>query len=139
MSNTLSMYINFDGNCREAVQFYAKVFKSEVRDIMTYDEMPSAPDFPLDDADWGHIVNCTVPIFGSDIMFCDVPSSMPLTKGDNISPTLNTDDKDEIRRIYTELSEEGEILMALDQTFWSELYGMVQDKYGIIWQIAHHS
>jgi PhnB protein len=69
-------------------------------------------------------------------MFCDIPSDMPLTKGDNISPTLSTDDKDEIHRVFEEFADDGEVLMPLEKTFWSELYGMVQDKYGVIWQLS---
>ncbi len=137
MSKNFSLFINFDGNCREATQFYAKVFESEVQCLMTYGEMPPDPNYPLSDADKEHVMYSCVPIFGCNVMFCDVPSNMPLTKGDNISPTLGTDDQDEIRRLFALLSEGGEVLMPLEKTFWSELYGMVQDKYGVIWQFSH--
>lgn len=139
MSKTFSLFINFDGDCREALEFYAKVFQSEVQNVMTYGQMPPDPNFPVSDADKDHIMFSCVPIFGCNVMFCDVPSNMPLSKGDNISPTLGTDDKEEIRRVFTELSEGGEAMMPLDKTFWSELYGMVQDKYGVIWQLSHDS
>lgn len=136
MSKSFSLFINFDGNCREAIEFYAKVFKSEVKGLMTYSQMPPDPNYPVPDADKDNVAYCSVPIFGCEVMFCDVPSSMPLTKGDNISPTLGTDDQAEIRRIFDELSQGGEVLMALEKTFWSDLYGMVQDKYGVIWQLS---
>lgn len=139
MAKTFSMFINFDGDCREALEFYAKVFQSEAQNIMTYGQMPPDPNFPVPDADKENVVYSSIPIFGCDVMFCDVPSDMPLTKGDNISPTLGTDDKEEIQRIFAELSESGEVMMPLDKTFWSELYGMVQDKYGVIWQLSHDS
>ncbi len=139
MGKSFSVFINFDGNCREALEFYAKVFQSEVQNIMTYGQMPPDPNFPIPDADKENIVYSSVPIFGCNVIFCDVPSNMPLTKGDNISPTLGTDDKEEIRRIFAELSEGGEVLMPLDKTFWSEFYGMLQDKYGVIWQLSHDS
>ncbi len=137
MSKSFSLFINFDGNCREAVEFYAKVFQSEVQGLMTYGEMPPDPLYPVSDADKELVVYSTVPIFGCNVMFCDVPSSMPLSKGDNLSPTLGTDDMEEIRRIFSELSQGGEVLMELNKAFWSELYGMVQDKYGVIWQLSH--
>ncbi len=139
MSKNFSLFINFDGNCREAIAFYTSVFESEVQDLMTYGEMPPDPNFPLSDEDKEHVMYSCVPIFGCNVMFCDVPANMPLTKGDHISPTLGTDDKDEIRRLFALLSEGGEVLMDLDKTFWSELYGMVQDKYGVIWQLSHYS
>lgn len=104
---------------------------------MTYGQMPPDPNYPVPDEDQDNVLYCNVPIFGCNVMFCDVPSNMPLTKGDNISPTLGTDDKDEIQRIFAELSQGGEVLMPLEKTFWSELYGMVQDKYGVIWQVSY--
>ncbi len=137
MSKTFSLFINFDGNCREAVDFYAQVFRSEVQGLMTYGQMPPDPEYPVADEDREHVLYSNIPIFGCNIMFCDVPSSMPLTKGDNISPTLGTDDREEILRIFAQLAHGGEVLMDLDKTFWSELYGMVQDKYGIIWQLSY--
>jgi PhnB protein len=104
---------------------------------MTYGQMPSDPNYAIADEDKEHVMYSVIPIFGCNIMFCDVPSDMPLTRGDNINPTLGSDDKEEIRRIFFELSEGGEILMSLEKTFWSELYGMVQDKFGIIWQLSY--
>jgi PhnB protein len=137
MKQSFSPYINFDGNCREALEFYAKVFGSEASDIMTYGQMPPDPSFPIPEKDKEHVMHSTMPIFGCNIMFCDVPSDMPLTKGDNINPTLSSDDKAEIQRVFAALADGGEVLMPLENTFWSELYGMVQDKYGIIWQLSH--
>lgn len=136
MSKAFSLFINFDGECREAVAYYAKVFQSKVTDLMAYSEMPPDPDYTMPEADKDRVMYANVPIFGVNIMFCDNPSGMPLVKGNNISPTLITDDADEIRRIYGEMLEGGESLMELQKTFWSGLYGMVQDKYGVIWQLS---
>lgn len=137
MNKTFSIFINFDGNCSTAVRFYAEVFRSEVLDMMTYAQMPPDPAYPVAKVDKDRVAYCSVPIFGNHVMFSDFPSNMPLTKGDNISPTLGSDDADEIRRVFTALSEGGEVLMPLEKTFWSKLYGSVRDKYGVIWQLSH--
>ena len=47
----LEMFINFNGNCREAVEFYAKVFKSTVNNLMTYSDAPPEEGYTLPDAD----------------------------------------------------------------------------------------
>ena len=44
---TVDAYIIFNGNCREAVEFYAQVFETEKPQIMTFGESPSDPKFPL--------------------------------------------------------------------------------------------
>jgi PhnB protein len=134
----LEIFINFDGNCREAVEFYAKVFKSEVRNLMTYADVPPDPKYPLKEADRNRIVYAGIPIGGMTVMFMDLPSDSPFTVGDNITPTISTDNKDEVTRLFNELKEGGEVYMELQKAFFSEWYGMVKDKFGVIWQILHY-
>ena len=134
----LEMFINFDGNCREAVEFYAKVFKSEVGNLMTYGDTPPDPNYPLNEADRDRIMYAGIPVGGMVLMFMDAPSGHPLTVGDNITPTISTDDKDEVTRLFNALKEGGEVIMELGQAFFSEWYGMVKDRFGVIWQILHY-
>ena len=134
----LELFINFDGNCREAVEFYAKVFKSEVGNLMTYGEAPPDPSYTLADADKDRIMYAGIPIGGMVVMFMDMPSGLPLTVGNNINPTISVDDKDEVTRLFDGLKEGGEVYMELQKTFFSEWYGMVKDKFGVIWQILYY-
>ncbi|MDR0311432.1 MAG: VOC family protein [Acidobacteriota bacterium] len=134
----LEMFINFDGNCREAVEFYAKVFKSGIGEILTYGEAPPDPENPVPEADRDRICYAGIPMGGMIVMFMDMPSDFPLAVGNNINPTVNMDDKDEITRIFNELKEGGKVFMELQKTFYSEWYGMVQDKFGIIWHLLHY-
>lgn len=134
----LEMFINFDGNCREAVEFYAKVFGVEVGNMMTYGEAPPDPNYAVPDEDKDKIIYAGLPIGGMTVMFMDMPSDFPLEVGNNISPTISTDDKEEVTRLVNELSGGGKVHMEPQQTFFSEWYGMVEDKYGVIWQILHY-
>lgn len=135
----LEMFINFDGNCREALEFYAKVFKTEVGNIMTYADAPPDPNYPLAEADKDRVCYAGIPIGGMTLMFMDMPSASPLTVGDNVNPTISVDNKDEVTRLFNELKEGGEVFMGLEKTFYSELYGMVKDKFGVIWHILHYT
>ena len=134
----LEIFFNFDGNCREAVEFYAKVFKSEVKNLMTFGQAPPDPNFPLQEADRDKLMYADVKIGGITVMFMDMPSGFPLVEGNNINPTISMDSKEEVERIFNELKDGGEVSMELQQTFFSELYGMVKDKFGIIWQILYY-
>ncbi|MDR0487510.1 MAG: VOC family protein [Treponema sp.] len=135
----LELFINFDGNCREAVDFYAKVFKSKVGNLMTYGDAPPDPKYPVPEADKNRILYAGVPVGSIVVMFSDVPSGSEYVKGNNISPTISDNDKDEVTRIFNELKEGGEVYMELQKTFFSEWFGMVEDKYGVIWQILHYT
>ena len=133
------LFINFNGNCREAVEFYAKVFKSEVKNLMTAGEVPADPNFPIKEADKDLIMYAEVKIGDKNIMFMDMSSDFPITIGNNINPTLNLSDKDEINRLYEELKEGGKVYAEPAKTFFSEWYCMVEDKFGVIWQILYYA
>ncbi len=132
------VFINFDGNCREAVEFYAKVFKSEVKSLMTYEQAPPDPNYALPESDKDRVMYADVQIGNLTAMFMDMPSGMPLIKGNNITPTISVNDIEEVKRLYNELKADGKVEMELQKTFYSDLYGMVTDKFGLIWQILHY-
>jgi PhnB protein len=69
-------------------------------------------------------------------MFSDCPSGAKSIKGNNIMLTIGLQDDNEIRETFNKLAEGGVIEMELDKTFFSELFGMITDKFGIIWQIS---
>jgi len=135
----LELFINFDGNCREAANFYAKVFKSSVNNLMTYSDAPPDPSFPLSPADKDKICYAGIPMGNTTLMLMDFPSGSQVIKGNTINPTVSLDNKDDITRIFNELKEGGEVYMELQKTFYSELYGMVKDKFGVIWNILHYA
>jgi PhnB protein len=131
---SFDVFLNFDGDCRAALEFYAEVFGQEVpTHIMTYGQ---APGFSGPDADKDRIIYTSLPIFGMNVMFSDCPSGSEYVKGTNIALTLGTTDADEIKRLYAALSDGGEVAMPLGKTFFSELYGMVTDKFSITWQLS---
>ena len=134
----LELFINFYGNCREAVEFYSKVFNSTVNNLMTYGDTPPDSGYPVPEADRDRIMYAGVPIGNIVVMFSDVPAGSAFVCGNNISPTVSMGDKDEVTRMFNELSEGGETYMELQKTFFSEWYGMVRDKFGVIWQVLHY-
>ena len=135
----LELFLNFDGDCLQAVEFYARVFKSSVNNLMMYSDAPPAEGYELREADKNRVMYAGVPIGGIVVMFSDCPAGSEFIKGNNICPTVSMDDKAEVTRIFNELSEGGEVYMELQKTFFSELFSMVKDKYGVIWQILHYT
>jgi PhnB protein len=128
-----SVFLHFDGDCRAAIEYYDKVFKFEMpKDLMTFSQSPINP---VAEADKDRIIFASFPIFGCNVMFSDGPSGLQYTKGTNVALTLRFKCKEE-QRIFTELSEGGKVNMPLQKTFWSELYGMVTDKFSVIWHLS---
>lgn len=130
-------YINFKGNCREAVEYYAGIFKTEKPQFMLYGEAPANPEFPVSEEAKDLVLHASLNISGSIVMFSDVPPDMPLTVGDNISLVVSSRDMDEIKSIFNQLKDGGTVHMELQETFWSQCYGFVTDRFGIGWQVSH--
>ena len=132
---TFELFINFNGNCREALDFYSKVFKAEVKNLMTAGEAPADPNYPIAEDEKDLVMYASLKIGDKDIMFMDMDKAHHITIGENITPTLNVADRAEIDRLFGELKEGGEVLMAPAPAFFSPYYAMVKDKFGIIWHI----
>jgi PhnB protein len=133
----VEVYLNFNGNCREAVEFYAEVFETEQSQIMTFGDTPPDPNFPLPDEAKNLVMHARLNIKGSTVMFSDVFPGMPFVVGNNISLTLGSKNLDEIKSLFHKLKEGGIVSMELQETFWSKCYGYVTDKFGIGWQLSY--
>lgn len=128
-------YLYFDGNCRKAVEFYANVFNVEQQPIMTYGEGPRNLDYPLSEEDKNRVMHTFIMIGSSMVMFSDINKGDSFVQGNNISLTYVSNDENEIRDIFTKLSAGGEVLLDLGESFFSKLYEIVKDQFGIIWQM----
>jgi len=135
----VDVYLNFNGNCREAVEFYAEVFETGAPNIMTFGDQPPNPDFALPESAKDLVMHSRLDIMGSTIMFSDVFPGMPFVEGNNISLVVTSKEEEHIRSLFNKLKEGGKVGMELQQTFWSKCYGMLTDKFGINWQISHES
>ncbi|MFJ5623950.1 VOC family protein [Peribacillus loiseleuriae] len=131
---SVDVYLNFNGNCREAVEFYAQVFETEKPQIMTFGESPPNPEFPLPEEAKNLVMHTRLNISGSNVMFSDVFPGMPFIKGNNISLAIVSENLDEIKSQFDKLKEGGTVGMELQETFWSKCYGQLTDKFGIGWQ-----
>ena len=130
-------YINFDGNCSEAVEFYRQVFGTAALEIMTYGDAPPNPEFPIPDEHKHLVMHTGLDIFGTTVMFSDLLPGEPFVKGNNISLVILMKNIDDIKPLFDNLKEGGSVEMELQETFFSKCYGSLKDKFGIIWQIMH--
>ncbi|MCH1638569.1 VOC family protein [Paenibacillus timonensis] len=134
----IDAYLYFDGNCREAVDFYAQAFGVERPQILTFGEAHSAePDYTLPEAAKDRVMHANLKVSGSNLMFSDVFPGSPYTVGTNISLALVSPNREEITAAFERLKEGGTVQMELQETFWSPCYGNVKDKYGIEWQLSY--
>ncbi|RZT22623.1 VOC family protein [Fictibacillus sp. BK138] len=136
---SVDVYLNFNGNCRDAVEFYAEVFKTERPQIMTFGEAPPNPNYELPEEAKNLVMHTRLNIDGSNVMFSDTFPGMPFVEGNNVTLAIVNKDIDQIKSMYEGLKEGGEVVMELQETFWSKLYGQVTDKFGIHWQLNYNN
>jgi PhnB protein len=128
-------YLSFDGNTREAVEFYARIFETEPQQMTTFGDLPPDPDHPLPEAARNRIMHARIYVDGAPLMFSDTFPGMPHTTGNNFTLTLTGPDRDRLERAFHALAEGGSVIMPLQETFWTKLYGQVRDRFGIDWQV----
>lgn len=135
---SLNVYIRFNGNCRQAVEYYVEVFGCQEPTIMTFGQFHSESDFLMSEEVKNQVMHTFLSINGQDVMFSDTPPGMPVNQGNNFTLAYNTKDQDEITRIFSRLKNDGgQVGMELQKTFWSDLYGSITDKFDIVWQFTH--
>ncbi|MFC5648386.1 VOC family protein [Paenibacillus solisilvae] len=133
----VDIYVNFNGNCREAVAFYEQVFGVEKTHFMTFGETPADPNYPLPEEAKNLVMHTRLNIDGSNVMFSDVFPGMPFVEGNNISLSVVSTDLDQMKSYFHKLKEGGKVNMELQETFWSKCYGNLKDQFGIEWQFNY--
>lgn len=134
---SLNSYLVFNGQCRQAFDFYKTVFKAEYEHIATFGEMHQEGGEPLHEADKDKIMHVVLPIKDNFIMMGSDTheNSGRVMMGDNISLSINCETKEEATYFYNELSKNGKQTMPIADTFWGAYFGMLTDAFGINWMI----
>jgi PhnB protein len=136
---SVNIYLNFNGNCEEAFNFYKSVFGGEFPYIGRFGEMPPSDDYTVPEEDKQKVMHVSLPIGeGTTIMGSDTGAQWApgFVQGNNFSVSVNAASKEEAEKLFNSLSEGGNVTMPLAKTFWSENFGMLTDKFGINWMVS---
>ena len=131
MTSRLNPYLNFNGNAREAMQFYLSVFGGDLT-VTTFGEFDA--DGP--DADRVMHANLTTDA-GYTIMAADVLTTMSYQPMAGVSVSLSGDESDEtaLRGYWDNLSADGTTIMPMQKQAWGDEFGMCVDKFGVSWMV----
>lgn len=129
--------LSFQGRCREAFEFYAKVLGGRITAAMPYGDGP--PEMPITDPkDKAWLMHCWLEVGDQAIMGADMDVAWAPNVGkpkNGFDVTLHTANKDEARRWFESLSEGGRAVMPFRETFWSPGFGSLVDRFGIPWMV----
>jgi PhnB protein len=138
---TVNIYLNFEGNCEEAFNFYKSVLGGEFSYVGRFGEMPPQEGQPpLPPEMKNMIMHIGLPVsketclMGSDTGGEWAPSYI---QGNNFSVSINADSTAEADKLFNGLSAGGKVTMPMDKTFWGAYFGMFTDKFGINWMVNY--
>lgn len=124
-------YLNFNGDCREAFDYYHKVFGGEEPTYFRH------ADIPMDDLPdgWGDkILHAHLEINGQSLMASDVPADTHRTPA-SMFVSIQHSDPVESERYFHALAEGGTVTMPWGNQPWGSLFGICIDRFGIPWMI----
>ena len=134
---SLNPYLTFDGNCREAFEFYRSVFGGEFLAHTTFAEGP--PDLGVPAAEANRIMHVSLPVGDGVLMGSDTSSAFgpPPVAGTNFSISIVGRSKEHCDEVFAKLSEGGTINMPMQEMFWGAYFGCWTDRFGIAWMINY--
>jgi PhnB protein len=130
MASRLNPYLSFDGEAREAMEFYRSVLGGELR-LTTFGEYgdPAAPEA-------GRIMHGQLETeTGFTLMGADNPPGTERQTGNDITLSLSGDDAELLRGWFTRLTEGGVVQVPLEKQMWGDEFGTGTDRFGVAWLV----
>ena len=135
---SVSVYLNFKDQTEEAFNFYRSIFGTEFDGdgISRMGEVPPQENMPeLSEDEKNLVMHVSLPLINNfRLMGSDVPLPMgSVHKGNNVNINLQPDTRAETLRLFSALSQDGEVIMPLTDMFWGDYFGACKDKFGVCW------
>ena len=125
----LDVYVNYNGTCEEAFRFYEQHLGGKVAGIMHHGDMPDSqvpPEFR------DKVVHAQIEIGSTTLMGADIPNAEPMRSA---YLSLTVDQEDEAERLYSLLSDGGQIFMKMEKTTFANRFAMLRDRFGTSWML----
>jgi PhnB protein len=125
-------YLNFDGRCDEALDFYKKAVSAKVGMLMRWKDGPDKSMCTAENSD--KVMHSQFQIGDTTLMASDGRNAgKPNFQGIMLSISAKTEA--EADKLFNGLAEGGQVTMPLAKTFFSPKFGMVADKFGVGWMV----
>ena len=141
MSTTLTPYLSFGGNTREAFAFYEEALGAKIEAMISYADMPASTNASEGCADGSApsgdgIMHACLALPGGAMLFAgDTPPGMPYEGIKGAMLALQYDSVDEAHGAFHALLPGGQVTMPLAPTFWAKTFGMLTDRFGVSWAV----
>ena len=124
-------YLDFDGRCDEALEFYRTAVGAEVTEVHRLKDAPPGMCSPGTE---NKVMHATFRVGASTLHATDGGHC----KGHGFhgfSLSLTVEDDGKAEKLFTALSAGGQVQMPLSKTFFASSFGMLADRFGVSWMI----
>lgn len=126
-------YLHFEGNAEEAMNFYKDALGGEIISIQRYGDAPMPSDEDYKDK----VMHGRLTFDDNLIMISDVFKGHNVPRGENIQMSVDVEDAAKINEVFSKMAEGGQVTMELQDTFWGARFGMLKDRFGVLWMFNH--
>jgi len=139
-AHVIQPYLFFEGRTEEALDFYKRTIGAQVQMLMRFKDTP--PDAPKSD-DPGcqppansaeKVMHCSFKV-GDTVLMASDGNCSGKTQFGGFGLSLPAKNEAEVNRLFKALSDGGQVISPVSKTFFSPAFGMVTDKFGVMWMI----
>jgi PhnB protein len=129
----MNPYVTFDGNCAEALGYYANVLGGQIVAMQKFGDIPGPSPFGPELAD--KVMHAQLRLGDRNLMASDKGEPGPYDAPRGFSLQVGFDSLGEAQRAFDQLCEGGEVTMPFAATFWAAGFGMCRDRFGMPWMV----
>ncbi|MEH7462261.1 VOC family protein [Bacillus thuringiensis] len=132
----INPYLVTNGDGQEAVKFYEHALDAKVVSLQTFGDMPENPEFKVPAEAKDRVLHAHLKIGNTDLMISDTFPGQPQQVDSQVTIAIHIQNAEKSQEVFGKLQDGGQVIMPLQETFWSPLYGQVKDKFGVEWQVS---
>jgi len=132
----IAAYLNFDGDCREAMTFYQQCLGGELQ-VMNFGGTDFKGEFESPPGAEDRVLHACLSGASFSLMASDTMPGMPYTVGNHISMMLECDSAEQVDERFASLSAGGHATMPPGDAFWGAYFAMLTDRFGMSWMLSH--
>ncbi len=129
-------YLDFNGQCDEAIEFYKKTLGAEVLMLMRFKDAPPATSggCQMTPGTENKVMHASLRVGETTVMASDGRCTGK-TNFAGISLSLGASNDAQAAKLFAGLSDGGKVCVPLSKTFFASSFGMVSDKFGVMWMV----
>jgi PhnB protein len=135
MSCQLTPFIMLDGKAREAIRFYESALGAKVAFSQTYGEAPDADEHPAPEAARDRLTHSVLKIGEAELFVADSLPGEANRSGERVQICITSPDVETSTRFFEALKQGGQVIFPLQKIYFSPAYGVVADRFGVVFQI----